>query len=114
MYKFCLLKFISNIIRWCNKHFFLLSCVKEELKAELKSLRVKVDLLEARNVENEVTILKQGEKIHNLEEKVDAKLESAAFFSSDEHAALHSTDYKMKKDPTNIEEQAWMNVDKMI
>ncbi len=59
---------------------------------ELRSLRVKVDILEARNVENEAIILKQERKITELEEKMEAKLRSdhlaPAFFS--DKRVLHS------------------------
>lgn len=63
-------------------------CIQEELKAELKSLRVKVDLLEVKNTENVARIDLQGTKIVEQENeiiklntKMDAKLESEHSYS---------------------------------
>jgi len=78
--------------------------LQEELKAELKSLRVKVDLLEARNVENEATILKQGEKIIKLEK---SKMDGRKLIESDRLApALLSTDYNGQRSSNSDEDSS--------
>jgi len=66
---------------------------------ELKSLRVKVDLLEAKNVENEANDLKQEEKIIKLEEKLNEKLLSdrLAPASFSDERVIHSTDYEINQ-----------------
>ena len=85
------------------------ACSKEELKAELKSLRVKVDLLEARNIENvdllttklskhETKILKQEEEIAQLKAKIDTKLEAdhlTGTFADDRDLLPSNGDIKM-------------------
>ena len=74
--------------------------MQEEFKVELKSLRLKVDLLEARNVGNEAKIIK-------LEEKVDAQLQSdrlASAFFSDERVLLSTNQKDMN--PMDIKEKS--------
>ena len=65
------------------------------MKLELKSLRVKVDLLEAKNVENEANDLKQEEKIIKLEEKMLSDRLAPASFSDER--VIHSTDYEISQ-----------------
>jgi len=74
---------------------------QEELKVELKSLRVKVDLLESKNAENEVKIglqeaknVQQENEIIKLKTKMDAKLECdhSAGHSNDENNVHHSNE----------------------
>jgi len=71
------------------------------LKAELKSLRVKVDLLEARNIENvdflKTKISKQEEEIVQLKAKNDAKQEAGHPSGNrfDERDLLTNNDNKM-------------------
>lgn len=50
--------------------------IQEALTVRLDGLQIKVDLLEAKNAENEAKILQQGEEIIKLKAKTNGKQES--------------------------------------